>query len=94
MGYVQAPSLVPLHPEVLEFFLSLESKLRSHMDDRKIGLTIFLLREDRISVFAEKLLRPNEAALIPLAEPLMEVSFRFLQRSTASRTGCRQWTLF
>ncbi len=70
MGYVQAPSLVPLHPEVLEFFLSLESKLRSHMDDRKIGLTIFLLREDRISVFAEKLLRPNEAALIPLAEPL------------------------
>jgi len=40
------------------------------MDDRKTGLTIFLLREDRIPVFTEKLLRPNEAALIPLAEPL------------------------
>src|SRR6202167_5840218 len=40
------------------------------MDDRKIGLTIFLLREDRIASFREELLQPNEGALIPLGDPL------------------------
>lgn len=40
------------------------------MDDRKIGLTIFLLREDRISSFTEEVLKKHETALIPLAAPL------------------------
>jgi uncharacterized protein (TIGR04141 family) len=40
------------------------------MDDRKNGLTIFLLREDRIGSFREELLQPNDAELIPIAAPL------------------------
>ena len=39
------------------------------MDDRKIGLTIFLLKEDQVAAFQKKLLEPNQEALIPLSSP-------------------------
>ena len=40
------------------------------MNDCKIGLTIFLLREDRITSFREELLEPHAASSIPVSEPL------------------------
>ena len=45
--------------------------------DANIGLTIYLLREDRIASFTEELLSPNEAALIPLADPLEGIFLPF-----------------
>jgi len=39
------------------------------MDDRKIGLTIFLLKEDRVALFEKKLLETSQSA-ISLNEPL------------------------
>jgi uncharacterized protein (TIGR04141 family) len=38
------------------------------MDDRKIGLTIFLLKEDRVAAFEKKLLGTSQSA-IPLGDP-------------------------
>jgi uncharacterized protein (TIGR04141 family) len=40
------------------------------MDERKIGLTIFLLREDQITAFQKALLDPNQLRVIPLSRPL------------------------
>jgi hypothetical protein len=39
------------------------------MDDRKISLTVFLLKKDRIAEFEKKLFGTNQAA-ISLSEPL------------------------
>ncbi len=61
------------------------------MSDHKIGLTIFLLREDRISSFREELLDPHAASSIPLSQPLEGTFIPFPSQANASQSGLRPW---